>query len=157
MITYYMDSIYEEIGSAVKKLQRNLRRGVLPKHVQPYLPFDRAEGSIRRDMGAMWTEGLLVRVGGQGARRGYRCASDLERSAWQRALDVLVFIVRARVDELAARLGIDEELAALVLDWLAEIGRVIRLKDGGYRLPSRIEALAWARCGCWPYGAERAA
>jgi hypothetical protein len=157
MITYYMDGIYEDIEGAVKRLQRNLRRGVLPKHVQPYLPYDRAEGSIRRDMGQMWTEGRLVRVGGQGTRRGYRCASTDERSAWRRVLDVLVFIRRAAVADVVARLGIDDEMAALVMDWLAEIGRVIRLNDGGYRLPSRIEALAWQRCGCWPYGAERAA
>jgi hypothetical protein len=157
MITYYMDGIYLEIENAVKRLQRNLRRGVLPKHVQPYLPYDRAEGSIRRDMGQMWVEGKLVRVGGTGARQGYRCATDAERSFWSRVLDVLVFIGRAGQDDLAGRLGVELEIAETVLNWLAEIGRVIRLADGRYRLPSRIEALAWSRCGCWPYGAERAA
>jgi hypothetical protein len=157
MITFYMDGIYDEIDGVVKRLQRNLRRGVLPKHVQPHLPYDRAEGSIRRDMGQMWIDGRLVRVGGTGARQGYRCPTDVERSAWSRILDVLVFIGRAGLDDLAAKLAVESEVAETVLNWLAEIGRVIRLADGRYRLPSRIESLAWSRCGCWPYGAERAA
>jgi hypothetical protein len=156
MITYYMDGIYEEIERVVKTLQRNLRRGVLPKHVQPRLPFDRAEGSIRRDMGQMWEEGKLVRVGGQGTRRGYRCATEDEMSGWRRVLDGLMFMGRASAEDVAARLNLEAGLAALVLEWLAEVGRVIRVAGGGYRMPSKIEMLAYQKYGLWPYGSERA-
>jgi hypothetical protein len=157
MITYYMDGIYDDIEGVVKRLQRNLMRGVLPKHVQPYLPYDRAEGSIRRDMGQMWVDGRLVRVGGQGTRRGYRCATSDERTGFRRVLDILVFLKRTSIEDLPARMGIDGETAALLLEWLAEVGRVIRSAGGSYRLPSRIEAIAWQKYGQWPYGAERAA
>jgi hypothetical protein len=156
LITYYMDGIYDEIEQVVKRLQRNLRRGVLPKHVQPHLPYDRAEGSIRRDMGEMWEAGRLVRAGGQGTRRGYRCPSEDEAKSFRHILDGLMFMGRASADDVALRMGLDGELAALVLEWLAEIGRVIRVHGGGYRMPSKIETLAWQKYGLWPYGAERA-
>lgn len=152
MNTYYMDGIYEEIEGAVRVLQRNLRRGVLPKHVQPQLPYARAEGSIRRDMGQMWFEGRLVRVNGRGARKGYRLASEAERVAFVGALDVMLFAGRVDAVGLSVRLGCGEVVAALVLDWLAELGKVIRLGDGLYRVPSLLEKMAWERYGFYPFG-----
>lgn len=81
-ISEYTELVYQEIESAVGKAQRDLRRGVLPRDVQARLPYNRAEGSLRRDMGAMWANGRLVRVGGAGARQGYRLPSRIEKMAW---------------------------------------------------------------------------
>jgi hypothetical protein len=74
--------VWIEIEKALSKAQRDLRRGVLPRDVQARLPYARAEGSLRRDMLAMYQAGRLVRVGGLGARRGYRLPSRVERVAW---------------------------------------------------------------------------
>lgn len=78
-ISEYTELVYQEIETAMSKAQRDLRRGVLPRDVQARLPYNRAEGSLRRDMLAMYEAGRLVRVGGHGARRGYRLPSRLER------------------------------------------------------------------------------
>ena len=99
MSTYYMEGIYIEVEGAVKRVQRHLRRGVLPKHVQPYLPFDRAEGSVRRDMRQMWLDGRLCRVGLDGSRRGYRLATMLEK--WIER-NLLIFLERRRFGFLIA-------------------------------------------------------
>ena len=80
--TEYMDMVYDEIEQAVQAAQRDLRRGVLPRDVQTRLPYSRAEGSLRRDMYAMFTTGRLVRIGGEGARRGYRLPTRMERIAF---------------------------------------------------------------------------
>lgn len=81
--TEYTELVFGEIEKAVERLQRDLRRGVLPREVMMRLPYSRAEGSLRRDMLAMYQQGWLVRVGGNGARRGYRLPTRLERMAWQ--------------------------------------------------------------------------
>ncbi len=93
-VSWYTDLVYEEIEKAVAKACRDLGRGVFPRDVQPRLPYGaskrpdgtyeggRAEGSLRRDMLAMWAAGRLVRVGGQGARRGYRLPSRMEKLAY---------------------------------------------------------------------------
>jgi hypothetical protein len=78
-ISEYTELVYQEIESAMTKAQRDLRRGVLPRDVQARLPYNRAEGSLRRDMLAMYQAGRLVRVGGYGARQGYRLPSRMER------------------------------------------------------------------------------
>lgn len=78
-----MAMVYAEITKAVGTAQRDLRRGVLPRDVQARLPYSRAEGSLRRDMLAMANAGLLVRVGGYGARQGYRLPTRIEALAWQ--------------------------------------------------------------------------
>lgn len=83
MYSDYMAMVYDEILKAVVKAQRDLRRGVLPRDVQARLPYSRAEGSLRRDMLAMYECGLLVRVGGYGARRGYRVPTRTESLAWR--------------------------------------------------------------------------
>jgi len=70
------------IEVAMRRAERDLRRPVLPREVQPRLPIDRAEGSLRRDMYAMYQSGRLVRVGGEGARQGYRLPSKIERLAY---------------------------------------------------------------------------
>jgi hypothetical protein len=61
----------------VRKEQRNVcgACGVLPKTVQAYLDEYRAEQTLRRDCATLWRAGILERVGGSGARRGYRVAS----------------------------------------------------------------------------------
>lgn len=82
-MTDYMEQVYHDIIKCVKVAQQNLRGGVFPKDAQAWLPYSRAEGSLRRDMAAMNCAGLLVRVGGTGARRGYRLPTALERVAWQ--------------------------------------------------------------------------
>jgi hypothetical protein len=64
--------VYEQILSVVRRGERDLRRGVLPRDVVARLPYRRAEGTVRRDMSAMWALGILERVGGEGCRRGYR-------------------------------------------------------------------------------------
>lgn len=71
--------VYQQIEMAVLQAQRDLRRGVLPRDVQARLPYRRAEGSLRRDMLGMYRQGRLVRVGGEGARQGYRLPTRAER------------------------------------------------------------------------------
>lgn len=79
-VSEHTDLVFEEIEKAVAKAYRNLRRGVFPRDVQPLLPYnDRAEGSLRRDMIQMYAMGRLVRVGGHGARQGYRLPTRIER------------------------------------------------------------------------------
>lgn len=76
----HTDMVYDEIEKVVAKAYRDLRRGVFPRDIQPRLPYDdRAEGSLRRDMLAMYQAGRLVRVGGHGARQGYRLPTRMER------------------------------------------------------------------------------
>lgn len=82
MISEYTELVWCEIERAVREARRDLRRGVLPKDVQPRLPYGRAEGSLRRDMLHMYQSGRLVRLGGEGARRGYRMPTHAERWAF---------------------------------------------------------------------------
>lgn len=58
----------------VRERQHGLgqEHGVLPVMVQAWLEDYRAEQTLRKDMVALWRAGLLKRIGGQGARRGYR-------------------------------------------------------------------------------------
>lgn len=81
-ISEYTELVYQEIEAALVKAQRDLRRGVLPRDVQARLPYNRAEGSLRRDMLAMYEAGRIVRVGGYGARQGYRLPSRMEKLAF---------------------------------------------------------------------------
>lgn len=74
-ISEHTGMVYDEIVGIVRRAQRDLGRGVLPRDVVARLPYSRAEGTVRRDMAAMWRMGLLARVGGDGARRGYRVVS----------------------------------------------------------------------------------
>lgn len=78
-MTEYTDFIYCQIEEIVKQSQRHLRRGVCPKDVKARLPYTRAEGSVRRDMLDMYRRGRLVRVGGDGARQGYRVPNLVEK------------------------------------------------------------------------------
>lgn len=81
--TEYTGLVWQEIEGAVRRAQRDLWRGVLPRDVQGRLPYDRAEGSLRRDMLAMSKAGKLVRVGGDGARQGYRLPTLMERISFE--------------------------------------------------------------------------
>lgn len=79
----YMELVYDEIERVLQKAMRDLKRPALPKDVQPRLPYNRAEGSLRRDMAEMERRGRLVRVGGPLARQGYRLPTALEKLSWR--------------------------------------------------------------------------
>jgi len=81
-VSDYTELVYDAIENAVGRAYRDLQRGVLPKDIQARLPYNRAEGSLRRDMLQMYELGLLVRVGGHGARRGYRLPTRMEKLCW---------------------------------------------------------------------------
>lgn len=82
MATEYTEEIYEAIEACVLVASRQLGRGVLPRDVQAMLPYARAEGSVRRDMLNMAQAGRLVRLYGEGCRRGYRLPTRMERMAF---------------------------------------------------------------------------
>lgn len=71
-VSDYTLMIFEEIARAMAQAERDLGRAVYPREVMVRLPYRRAEGTVRRDMALMWELGLLERIGGSGARRGYR-------------------------------------------------------------------------------------
>lgn len=75
--------VWAEIETAVRRAQRDLWRGVLPRDLVGRMPYARPEGSLRRDMAAMANAGRLVRIGGPGARQGYRLPTAAERLAWK--------------------------------------------------------------------------
>lgn len=84
---HWQDILYarpiREIRLALKLLRiiRDRQRGlppglgVLPKTVGAWLDDYRCEQTLRKDMAGMWRAGLLERIGGEGARRGYRVAA----------------------------------------------------------------------------------
>lgn len=65
-----------KILKIVQERQRGLppNVGVLPRTVQVFLDEYRAEQTLREDMVELWRDGFLERIGGTGARRGYRVA-----------------------------------------------------------------------------------
>lgn len=67
----------------VPRIQRNSRRGVLPVNVQARLDFYVSEQWLRTCMVRMWRNGRLIRIGGAGARRGYRLPTLVERLAFR--------------------------------------------------------------------------
>jgi hypothetical protein len=78
--------IDEIIVQKVRELERDLGRGVFPWMVMARLPVYRAEYTLRRDMMRLVRAGRLERIGGAGARQGYRTASaEFRRQA--RAID----------------------------------------------------------------------
>jgi hypothetical protein len=81
-----------EIIRAVRQLERDLAlipgRGVFPWQVQARLDVSLHEATLRRKMAAIAADGLLIRVGGEGARRGYRARLwTWEWSARNKTLD----------------------------------------------------------------------
>lgn len=66
----------EDIVAVVRRLERDLAlvtgRGVFPWQVQSRLEVGLHEATLRRKMAQMAEAGELIRVGGAGARRGYR-------------------------------------------------------------------------------------
>jgi hypothetical protein len=66
----------------INRERRSLRHGVLPKHVQTCLPFDISEQVVRKYMVRMSRQGDIIRIGGTGARRGYRLPTLVERVAF---------------------------------------------------------------------------
>lgn len=159
MPTDYTEFIYQQIENAVLKVCRNLRRGALPKHVQAYMPYYRAEGSLRRDMGAMWQLGRLVRVGRAGSRRGYRVSGSHERFLFE-WIPAAVKMLGRRVsaEDVAVTLNRDDvDRVRLVLDWLADCGKVVAMDNGSYRAPTQLERLSWRINGTLPYGVTRVA
>lgn len=81
-VSEYTELVYGAIEDAVSRAYRDLGRGVLPRDIQARLPYDRAEGSLRRDCLAMWAAGRLVRVSGVAARQGYRPPTRIEKLAF---------------------------------------------------------------------------
>lgn len=80
-----------EIIRVVRMLQRHYTR-VYPWMLTPQFDLIRVEGSFRRDMSRLAREGRLIRVGGEGSRRGYRvptCAKvtlkPVQFATWQAA------------------------------------------------------------------------
>lgn len=159
MPTDYTEFIYQQIENAVLKVCRNLRRGALPKHVMAYMPYYRAEGSLRRDMGNMWQLGRLVRVGRAGSRRGYRCARSQERFLFEWVPAAVKSLGRwASAEDIAGVLNQDDvDVVRLVLDWLSDCGKVVALDNGSYRAPTQLERLSWRINGTLPYGVTRVA
>lgn len=82
VVTDYTEITYQEIEKVVGVAFRDLKRGVMPKDIQPRFPVYRAEGSLRRDMLAMMAAGRLIRISGIGARQGYRLPTKIERLAF---------------------------------------------------------------------------
>lgn len=83
-MSWHTEMVYGYIEKAVGQAYRDLRRGVFPRDVQPRLPYSgRAEGSLRRDMLAMYQAGRLVRVMGHGRRQGYRLPNLVEKMAFR--------------------------------------------------------------------------
>lgn len=67
-------SLREQILEVVRQRQRHIPRhlGLLPKTVAAWLDTPLCEQRIRAEMAHMAADGLLWRIGGTGARRGYR-------------------------------------------------------------------------------------
>lgn len=78
-----MGEIETDIIRLVARLERNYKR-VYPFMLQPWLEYYRAEQTLRRDMARLARQGLLVRVGGAGARRGYLAPSGSRARAYWR-------------------------------------------------------------------------
>jgi hypothetical protein len=57
---------------AQRQRQQDAGRGVLPLTVGMWLNVDVCEQTLRKKMAALWRAGVLERIGGEGARRGYR-------------------------------------------------------------------------------------
>jgi hypothetical protein len=66
---YHSDEV---IVQMIGRLQRTYGRGVLPWEVVSWLPFGMSIGYARKVCARLWREGRLHRVGGSGARRGYK-------------------------------------------------------------------------------------
>ena len=79
-VSDYTLMVFEETVRAMAQAQRDLGRAVYPREVMVRLPYRRAEGTVRRDMALMWELGLLERIGGEGARQGYRVVASVARS-----------------------------------------------------------------------------
>jgi hypothetical protein len=77
------NAVHDWIEMKMYEAQRDLRRAVFPWEIQARLPFDRAEGTLRRDMAIMADTGRLVRMAGDDGRQGYRLPSRMERLAYQ--------------------------------------------------------------------------
>lgn len=77
-----MYPLEQNILQHVRSMQRHLRRGVLPRHVQPRLPFYVSEQALRKYMVRMSRQGDIIRLGGDTARRGYRLPTLVERVAF---------------------------------------------------------------------------
>lgn len=77
-----MYPLEENILQLMRRTQRDLRSGVLPRHIQSRLPFYVSEQALRKYMVRLWKRGELMRIGGTAARRGYRLPSLVERVAF---------------------------------------------------------------------------
>lgn len=69
-------------------LHRNGYDRIYPSTVQPRLEVYRAEWTLRKDFHTLVEKGMLIRIGGPKARKGYRVAPE-HRVAIQRSLSAL--------------------------------------------------------------------
>lgn len=76
------ETMYKLVEHHTRQVQRDLHRAVYPWEVQARLPIARSEASLKRDMNHLYQSGRLVRVGGEGARQGYRLPTLMERVSW---------------------------------------------------------------------------
>lgn len=69
-----LTAVEQAIVRIIRQRQRNYppHRGVLPVTIACFLDEYRAQQTVRRDCVALWQRGELVRMGGEGSRRGYR-------------------------------------------------------------------------------------
>lgn len=75
-----MERLNEAIIAQVRQKQRGRKeRGVFPHELVGWLDEPYHEFTIRRRMVALWERGELIRIGGEGARRGYRVPTVVER------------------------------------------------------------------------------
>lgn len=71
-MTEYQQMVCEQVLAALRQAHRDLQRAVRAADVQPRLPYDRSESSIRRDLRRLWEAGKVERVGGSAKHRlGY--------------------------------------------------------------------------------------
>jgi len=143
----------DNIIEVVKRRQRDVKYGVLPKTVQIGLPFGVAEQTVRRYMAGMWQRGRLFRIGGTGARRGYRCL----RAGEQVIEGGLVDLLRANpwgltTDRIADALDVRLEVAEDYIPNMMARGVVLEYR-GAWRLPTALQSLAFATVGSFGYRA----
>ena len=139
------------IIDAVKSRQRDVKYGVLPKTVQACLPVRIAEQTVRRYMAGMWREGKLFRIGGTGARRGYRALKRGEEVLERE----LVTLLKANPLGLTAQLisellDVQAEMVAYYLPILMNRGLVLEYR-GAWRAASEIQKLAFVTVGSFGY------
>jgi len=141
----------ENILTVVRRRQRDVRVGVLPKTVQAGLPVSIAEQTCRAYMARMWRDGRLFRFGGTNARRGYRALKESEIVIEKQIVSLLERNPWGLVaDKIAEMLSVRVEIVEGYLPQLEYRG-VILFNRGAWRLPSELQKLSYVLCGQFGY------